>query len=175
MRTYFMRTKRIGFSLWKKEDIKLAQLLWGSPEVTKYISATGKFSNSQIEEKLSKEIDNQKQYNVQYWPIFDIESEEFIGCCGLRPYQLENQIYEIGFHLRSAYWGKGLGPEAAKAVIDYAFNIVKAKDIFAGHNPNNSSSKIVLERLGFHYIGDEYYEPTMLFHPSYRYHKKTSK
>jgi hypothetical protein len=45
----------------------------------------------------------------------------------------------------------------------YAFDNLKATDIFAGHNPNNTNSKKILERLGFHYICDEYYAPTGLF------------
>jgi RimJ/RimL family protein N-acetyltransferase len=87
----------------------------------------------------------------------------------LRPYCLEDGVYEIGFHLRPDYWGKGLGTEAAKAVIDYAFTTLKANDLFAEHHPNNIGSMKLLEKLGFHHTHDEFYEPTGLNHPSYRY------
>ena len=44
MRDYFMKTERIGFSVWTGSDIDLAKRLWGNPEVTKYICAAGRFT-----------------------------------------------------------------------------------------------------------------------------------
>ena len=51
-REFFIKTKRIGFSRWLEEDIDLAELLWGNPMVTKYICASGQFSQEEIAEKL---------------------------------------------------------------------------------------------------------------------------
>ena len=147
----------------------MAHLLWGEEAVSKYIAKTGKFSDKDVEDRLNLEIKNKREFNVQYWPVFDRKTNEFIGCCGLRPYSQDKNIYEIGFHLRNKYWGMGISCEAAKAVIKYAFENLKAKEIFAGHNPNNVNSRKVLEKLGFQYIGDEFYEPTGLCHPSYKY------
>ena len=75
--------------------------------------------------------------------------------------------YEIGFHFRPEFWGQRYASEAANAVIDYAFRVLKADKLFAGHNPNNVASRKTLLSLGFAYIGDEFYEPTGLQHPSY--------
>lgn len=164
-RDFFLKTNRIGFSIWKQEDIKFAELLWGDPDVTRFICASGHFSAKDIAARLEKEIDNNAKYQVQYWPIFELGSNELIGCCGLRPYN--ERKYEIGFHLRPKFWGQGYAMETAKAVIDYAFSVLKAEGLFAGHNPNNKASAKVLLKLGFCYIGDEFYEPTGLYHPSY--------
>ena len=73
----------------------------------------------------------------------------------------------MGFHLRPKYWGKGYATEAANAVIDYAFHHFHADGLFAGHNPKNVVSRKVLLKLGFVYIGDKFYAPTGLYHPSY--------
>lgn len=61
----------------------------------------------------------------------------------------------------------GYASEAAKAVIDYSFENLKADKLYAGHHPKNEASKRLLTRLGFHYIGKKYYEPTGLYHLSY--------
>lgn len=166
-----MKTDRIGFSTWSDNDLELAISLWGDPTVTKFISANGTFDNNQIKEKLKHEILANELHNVQYWPIFDLTSDEHIGCCGLRPYDLEKGIYELGCHLNHQSWGKGFATEAAKAVIDFAFKNLGAKNLFAGHNPNNISSMKFLTKLGFTYTHDEYYPPTGLEHPSYIYYK----
>ncbi len=169
MREYFLKTPRMEFSKWRREDLKLAISLWGDEKVTCFICADGKFTMQEIEQRLDREIENEKRFGIQYWPVFCMTDEDFIGCCGLRPFSLKDNIYEIGFHLREKYWGQGLAAEGAEAVIRYAEEHLKAKKIFAGHNPDNEGSKRVLNKLGFHYIGDKFYEPTGLYHPSYEY------
>ncbi|MDO4327399.1 MAG: GNAT family N-acetyltransferase [bacterium] len=164
-RTFFLKTNRIGFSKWSSEDMTLAQLLWGNPQVTKYICASGKFTENDIAHRLDTEIFNETKYHVQYWPLFELATDDFIGCCGLRPHG--EKEYEMGFHLRPTLWGQGYAQEAAIAVINYAFTTLKAKKLFAGHNPNNVKSQKLLNKLGFVYIGDIFFEPTGLFHPSY--------
>lgn len=164
---YILRSDRIGFTTWNKEDLDIAYSLWGDEEVTKYIDSRGKLSYEQVKERLLNEIELNNKYNVQYWPIYNLTTNEFIGCCGLKPYKIDEGIYEIGFHIRKDYWGKGYAFEAATAVIDYAFNILKVDSLFAGHNPNNLGSKKILYKLGFTYTHDEYYQGTGLYHPSY--------
>jgi len=73
----------------------------------------------------------------------------------------------MGFHLSKQYWGYGYATEAAKKVMEYAFYTLKVSKIFAGHNPKNEQSRRTLLKLEFKYIGDEYYPPTGLNHPSY--------
>lgn len=163
-------TERLGFSQWQATDLELAGSLWGDPEVTKFICAAGTFSAQEIQERLDKEINNAVVYGVQYWPLFNRETGEFIGCCGLRPYDPEQGVYELGFHIKSRHWGNHYAHEAASAVIRYAFAEKKMKNLFAGHNPKNTVSKKVLEKLGFHYSHDEYYAPTGLEHPAYKYY-----
>lgn len=56
-RDFFLTTSRIGFSEWQKDDIKLAETLWGDPDVTKFICASGRFSAEDIANRLDKEIE----------------------------------------------------------------------------------------------------------------------
>lgn len=164
-REFFMETERIGFSKWQEDDLTLAETLWGNQQVTQYICADGKFSRQDIKNRLSKEITTGKTQNMEYWPIFEMITNQFIGCCGLRPYK--DKEYEAGVHLLPEFWGKGYASEALTAVITYAFTVLDAEKLFAGHNPKNTRSGRLLNRLGFTYIGDEFYAPTGLYHPSY--------
>ena len=169
---YFLTSKRLGFRKWRDEDFDLAFKLWGNPEVTKFIDCRGNLTLKEVRELLSNEIENEKKYNVQYWPIFFLDMNEFIGCCGLRPYDLVKNIYEIGAHILPQHWRNGYALEAARTVIDFGFDFLKCSALFAGHNPNNTASRKLLEKLGFTYIRDEYYPPTGLNHPSYLLTKK---
>jgi ribosomal-protein-alanine N-acetyltransferase len=165
---YFIRTARLGFRCWHEDDMDFALKLWGDYKVTRFIVARGKLSEEQVREYLEKEIATEKEYGIQYWPIFLLENHQHIGCCGMRPYDLSSQIYEIGFHIRSTHWRQGYAYEAAQAVIYYAFNRLKVNGLYAGHNPKNDGSRHLLKRLGFQYTHDEFYPPTSLIHPAYR-------
>ena len=167
MRDYFLRTVRLGFSLWSNKDLFEALELWGNPKVTKFISADAKMSEEQVHQRLKREIETYDSHNIQYWPIYLVETNQNVGCCGLRPYDSEKNILELGIHLKEGFWGKGFALEACSAVIEYAFNTLGVDAIFAGHNPKNTVSAQLLKKLGFIYTHDEFYPPTGLQHPSY--------
>ncbi len=162
---YFLKSKRIGFRTWSLDDLDLAVELWSDPEVTKY--AGGSFTSAQVQRRLLTERAILRLHNIQYWPIFNLQTDELIGYCGLRPHKPAAKIFEIGILLKSAYWGKGYGEEAAKIVVDYAFKKLEASSLFAVHNISNTHSKDLLMRLGFKYTHDEYSVPTDKFDPAY--------
>ena len=157
-------TERIQFGEWQASDLPQAQLLWGDPDVTRLISKDG-FSPQMIEDRLALEVRSLAQDQVQYWPLFAADGD-LIGCCGLhaRPHG----EYELGYHLRPAYWHQGLATEAAKAVVQYATTQLHAPALIAGHNPANLASKHVILKLGFQYTHDELYPPTGKYSPMYR-------
>ena len=65
-KTYFLKTKLIGFSKWSAEDLPLAKLFWGDPAVTRYICTAGAFSGNDIENRLKKEFENNERFSIQY-------------------------------------------------------------------------------------------------------------
>jgi RimJ/RimL family protein N-acetyltransferase len=162
---YFLKTERLGFRRWTEEDWPLARELWGDIEVTKFFG--GPFSEEAIRERFERQMQNQEEHGFQYWPIFELTSGEFVGCCGLRPYWPEKGVHELGFHLRPKFWGQGLAMEAARAVIPFAFETIGAKGLSAGHHQGNVNSKKVLERLGFRYSHDELFEALGIEIPYY--------
>ena len=165
MRAYFLRSRRLGFSTWTQADWPLAFELWGNPEVTTLTG--GPFTPEQVRQRLAREIINQAEHGVQYWPIFLEETGEHVGCCGLQPRKPAEAIYELGFQLRVAFWGRGFAREAGEAVIAHAFTALDVRALFAGHHPDNQASRSVLTRLGFHYTHDEFYPPTGQIEPCY--------
>src|SRR5579864_2825471 len=164
-RAYFLTTERLGFSHWSTGDLALAQGLWGNVEVTSLIG--GPFTAEQVAQRLDREIASMNAHRVQYWPVFLLDTDEHAGCAGLRPYRLDQKVYELGFHFRPEYWGCGLAQEAARAVIQFAFQQIGAEALFAGHHPANVASRQVLAKLGFQFTHEEFYPPTGLKHPSY--------
>jgi RimJ/RimL family protein N-acetyltransferase len=162
---YFLKSERLGFRCWSQDDLPLARELWGDIEVTRFFG--GPFSNEEVGQRLQREIVGMKTYNFQYWAIHLLADNEFAGCCGLRPYRPEDEIHELGFHLRPKYWGRGLALEAARTVIPYAFETLGAKGLSAGHHPENMNSRKVLEKLGFQFTHVEFFEALGMNIPYY--------
>ncbi|MFD1486286.1 GNAT family N-acetyltransferase [Lacticaseibacillus baoqingensis] len=158
-------TKRAHFGEWHAHDLQLATTLWGDLQVTRYISMHG-YSPEAIQNRLALEVTSQAADGVQYWPVFT-PAQELIGCCGL---QLRGaHLYELGYHLRPQYWGRGYATELAHAVVAFALQFPDAQALYARHHPDNLPSRhILVDKLGFQYTHHEVYAPTGLVTPSYR-------
>jgi RimJ/RimL family protein N-acetyltransferase len=159
-RDYFLTTERLAFSHWQEDDLALAMTLWGNPEVSAFLG--GPFTPEEVSSRLSREIEMMIACKVQYWPLFLLENNDFVGCAGLRPYTNDGHVLELGFHLRPNYWGQGLAHEA------YAFETLAIRSLFAGHHPANEASERLLKKLGFLWTHEEIYPPTGLMNPAYR-------
>jgi len=83
------------------------------------------------------------------WAIELDATREVIGICSLFNVEMASTRAEIGFGLQSAFWGNGYMNEAAHAVIDCAFDVLRLHRLEAETDPRNVASARVLERLGF--------------------------
>ena len=164
---YFLTSGRLGFRHWTTEDLPLASALWGDRPVSVWLG--GPFSAEAIQKRLAAEIQQQAEHGVQYWPIFLLANHEHVGCAGLRPKTANT--FELGYHLKAAFWGQGLATEAASTVVQHAFSVLGVETLFAGHHPRNDPSRKVLGKLGFVYAGDEFYEPSGFVEPTYLLHR----
>ncbi len=85
------------------------------------------------------------------------EDNKVIGSLGVEKYGLEDKLTEfdgylgreIGYVLSKDYWGRGIMPEAVKAVIDYLFNDLDLDFLTCGYYDFNNQSKRVQEKCGF--------------------------
>ena len=82
-----------------------------------------------------------------------------IGSVGIEPYEekdypeLSNlQGREIGYVLSKDYWGRGIMPEAVKAVCAYCFKTLKADFLLCGYFTFNKQSARVQQKCGFKYL-----------------------
>jgi RimJ/RimL family protein N-acetyltransferase len=76
----------------------------------------------------------------------------YMGSCGLH---LEKGELELGYWLGKPYWKMGYATEAARRVIEFAFEDLQASDIWAGWFHDNPRSGHVLAKLGFSAKGFE--------------------
>lgn len=79
----------------------------------------------------------------------DSEVPKTIGDCGIIVQQVDGErLYEIGYHLRRDFWGRGLATEAAVACRDWAYTQLKPERLISLIRPENLASRRVAERTG---------------------------
>lgn len=93
------------------------------------------------------------QYGYGPWLLEEKSTHQSIGMCGLinRDFLTDT---DIGYALLPAYTGKGLAFEAAKAVLDYGYQVLQLPAIVAITLPTNSTSIKLLHKLGMHSTGN---------------------
>jgi ribosomal-protein-alanine N-acetyltransferase len=95
------------------------------------------------------------QRRLGKFPIFLKGTEEFVGTCGLEPFELSGHPeVELGYRLCLKHWGQGYAAEAATAVLRYGFRDLNLAKIIAFAVPQNKASLKILEKLGFRYLRD---------------------
>lgn len=88
------------------------------------------------------------KYNDCFFAI-TVENEA-VGGIGLTTGRdVERISAEVGYWLGEAHWGKGIISSALKGVVDYGFNELKLRRIFAVPLEQNTASRRVLEKNGF--------------------------
>jgi RimJ/RimL family protein N-acetyltransferase len=139
----------LTFRSWTENDAALAEALWCDPEVTHYFG--GAMTIEQARARIDSERERENSLGIQYWPVFFRDTGEFVGCAGLRPWQMDPNTIEAGVHLMRSAWGQRLGEEALRAVLAYGFDMLGLPTIVAGHGIGHDNSQKLLERVGFGY------------------------
>jgi ribosomal-protein-alanine N-acetyltransferase len=113
------------------------------------------FTRDQMAYWLQRNLDHQNQYGYGLFSVILKENEELIGDCGLEQMEVEGlQVAELGYDFRSEYWNQGFATEAARAVRDYAFDILGLPQLISLIRVGNLASKRVAEKVGMKLIDE---------------------
>ena len=77
-----------------------------------------------------------------------------IGCVGLRfesDLAKESDECDLGYWLGKPYWGRGIMPEAVRALLRHAFEDLGMNRVWCGYYEGNERSKRVQEKCAFRY------------------------
>ena len=83
------------------------------------------------------------------WATIHKPDGRFIGRCGLLPWTLDGQDeVEVAYMIDKAYWRQGLGAEAAQAIRDYGFQMLKLPRLISMMYPENLASINTAKKMG---------------------------
>jgi RimJ/RimL family protein N-acetyltransferase len=82
-----------------------------------------------------------------------LSDEAFIGWCSLSRWNPDFRSAAMGYCLTDAAWGHGYTTEAARAVLQWAFDTLDLNRVQAETDTRNVASARVLEKAGMRYEG----------------------
>lgn len=86
------------------------------------------------------------------WATIHKETGRFIGRCGLLPWTIDGQYeVEVAYLIERAYWGQGLGTEAARAIRDYGFEQLGLSRLVCLVDSENLASIKVAKKIGMRF------------------------
>jgi ribosomal-protein-alanine N-acetyltransferase len=144
-----LATERLRLRAPLPRDAAALLALIGDPEVTKYINVATITTLAEAQAVLERLDQRYAARDMIRWAIELVEHNEMIGTVGLLRFDFEHRHAELGYDIARRWWGRGLSPEAAGAVIRYGFSVLGLHRIEAGALPENDASVRVLQKLGF--------------------------
>ncbi len=107
------------------------------------------FSDDDVTAWIEKRQKGYQNHGIDYLLAVSKESHEAVGQIGLLKEVINGQeVWGIGYILRSRYCGNGYATEGAKAMADYAFHTLKVPKLVCDIRPMNLPSIAVAKRIG---------------------------
>ncbi|WP_081991002.1 GNAT family N-acetyltransferase [Pseudoalteromonas piratica] len=144
-----IETPRMLMRQFTLEDAEQVFKFSSNEDVTRYTGDAGWVNTINDAENIIRNI-WLKEYNEIGYARFAIilkENNQVIGFCGLK-YEPELNAPDIGYRMLPEYWGKGLGMEASRAALEYAFNQLGLSYIVGEVDVANTASHKILTNLG---------------------------
>lgn len=148
------------------DDLDSLFALYCDPDVRKYIPDAPRNYKETREELEWHMNGNPKRPELGLWATVHKETSKFIGRCGLLPWTIDGRDeVEVAFLISKAYWGQGLGTEAAQAILEYGFEKLNLSRLVCLIDKDNSASIRVAERIGmkFEKEGKDEMGPFLLY------------
>ena len=155
-----LETQRLTLRPWREEDLD---------DLYAYARVEGVGEMAGWNHHKSKEDSlNILRMFIQHKKTFALELKEsghVVGSLGIEALPPEDGFdhpelcgRELGYVLSKDCWGRGLMPEAVGAVIKYCFEELNYGFLTCSHFARNDQSRRVIEKSGFTYVKDIFFE-----------------
>ena len=159
-----LETERLRLRQWKDEDYPVYARLNADPMVMRYFPSTLSTQESHEQADKLRSLITERGWGV--WVVELKASGEFIGISGLHTQAGDSGIphaplTEIVWRILAANWGKGYAPEAARRVLQFAFEELALDAVYSFTAQVNAPSQRVMVKVGMDNTGDEFNHPKL--------------
>ena len=154
MKNFSLHTKRLILRDFEPSDFAAVHSYASIPEFSQYeawgpnsIEDTKKFIADMITQSAQK---SRWKFDVA---IVLSDSRKLIGGCGIRREFPQSRIANLGWAVNPSHQGQGFATEAALELINFGFNELGLKVIYATCDAQNKASARVMEKAGMSCVG----------------------
>lgn len=144
-----LRTERLLLRPFVQDDIPELLPLIGAREVA---ATTRRIPHPYTQAHAEEYVKASQQGDEINLAIVRKSDMRLVGGGILRP-DTDHQHAEVGYWIGVPYWGNGYATEAARALVQYAFEELQLHRVHASHTANNPASGKVLRSVGMKYEG----------------------
>ena len=149
-----LETPRLRLRLMQTSDLDDLLKIFGDPKVmASFGGAT--FNREQMERWMQRNLEHQDLHGYGLFSVILKSEGLLIGDCGLEHMVVDgDQVTELGYDLRSDCWNQGFATEAASAVRDYAFDVLRLPRLISLIRVGNAASRRVSEKIGMRFVAE---------------------
>jgi RimJ/RimL family protein N-acetyltransferase len=146
-----VETERLILRRWRPGDLDAYLAIWADPAVRAQLWPGEPPDAGHLANRFQHQLDHWRQHGFGLWHAIDRATGEPAGWIGawypdFIP-ELVGEI-EIGWTLRSPFWGRGLATEGARAAVKTAATHLDPPRLISIISPANERSIAVSSRLG---------------------------
>lgn len=122
-------------------DLDDLDALYRDPSIRRYFPE-GVLTREQTREELEWfEHGHPRRPELGLWATILKDGGQFIGRCGLIPWTIDGvDEVEVAYMIAQPFWRRGLGSEAARALVAYGFEQLRLERIIALIDPEHEAS-----------------------------------
>lgn len=145
-------TERLIIRELSVNDISRMYQIYQSKEIREFVDDIDDYLAIEIEKHRAYIKNVYTFYGYGYWGVFDKNTQELIGRCGIQNNIIDDvPEIELGYLIATSHWGKGFGHECTEAVLDYAINELHIPRIVAQIDRRNERSIKLASDLGMEF------------------------
>ncbi len=148
MQSKVLNSERLSLRPFTEDDGDRLFLLYGNTDVMA-IRKIGTQTRAGSDGQLEIILNHWTRRGFGLWAVFDRQSDVFMGECGLREENENDDMVELSYGLLPQFWGGGLATEAATIVLDFGVKNLGLREIHAFAQKKNQASLHILGKLGF--------------------------
>jgi ribosomal-protein-alanine N-acetyltransferase len=161
---WIVETERLAFRYFSLDDLPQLIEQRSDPEVNKFLGGPERQNAAATTTRIRFYMSCYESHGIGMCPMIWKETGEVIGTAGLQPLENTNDI-EVGYSMIKAFWGQGIGTEAARGWLEYGFRDKGLERIVAVADLDNSASQRIMEKLGMKFEKTEiHYEIECAFY-----------
>lgn len=148
-----LETERLILRKMTSNDAGAVFAYASDPEVARYVLWEAHRSIEDSRAFVELAVSRYESGGEPEWGIVYKGDHRFVGTCGIVSWEPEHARVEIGYALSREYRGRGLMPEAVRAMISFGFGRMGLNRIEARCITENAASARVMQKAGMTYEG----------------------